>query len=544
MIETSKRPRQWRAWSWALLVGVVVTVCVHRHQFRSGFDLFPGPRGDTRLSAYVCEHWYRALHGQEELLSPPIFYPVKGTLGYSDVMLLFVPPYSLLRAVGLDIFTALAVVVVMFNFLNYVAGFTLLFHGLRLRWLPAVAGGMFFAFNNPKFSQPDHLQIQAVWLLAVIATCVILFFRDAQSISTKRAFWLLAIGGGALAVQLLTGFYLGWFLIFWSGLLLFLVLCARPGRDLLGGAIRRHWRPILAAAATTGAVLVPFVLIYLPVVRSGAPWPYRLSTMHIPDLPSYLLMAEGNLVWSWLTEALPRQAGGSPDWVRGIGIGLVPSLTWLVMSGLAVRTGTRQPFLSGAIMAVNLLILAAFQYKGHSLWHKVYEFVPGGKAIRDVARFMVVAALPMSIVFAVAVERADRWVGARWRLRVILVALIAFGILEQFNRGEGNYYSIHHENEWLQSQAARLPSGCTAFYVAGRSVSDSALDSRHNRQWMHDAMFVSAIRGVPTLNGRSGKSPPGRGLRQVTAPEYESWVREWIARHRVTGKICRLEIER
>ena len=69
------------------------------------------------------------------------------------------------------------------------------------------------------------------------------------------------------------------------------------------------------------------------------------------------------------------------------------------------------------------------------------------------------------------------------------------------------------------------------------------MDSFQNQQWMHDAMLVSAIRGVPTLNGRSGKSPPGWQLRKVTAPDYEQKVHDWIAWHNVAGKICSLAVE-
>lgn len=245
------------AWCSALLVGALGTWLVHRYQFASGFDLFPGPRGDTRQTAYLCEHWYQALRGKAELLSPAIFYPVKGVLGYSDVLLVLAAPYSVLRAAGLDIFTALAVVAVAFNFLNFIAGFLLLFHVLGFRWLPSVAGAMFFAFNNPKLSEADHLQLQPVWLLVIGAAAVIIFFRDAPSLSAKRAFGLLLVAGLALDLQLLTAFYLGWFGIFWSGLFLAVAVCLPPAREVLRVAMARHSRPALAAAGVTVAGLLP-----------------------------------------------------------------------------------------------------------------------------------------------------------------------------------------------------------------------------------------------------------------------------------------------
>ena len=76
---------------------------VYHFQFLSSFDLFPGPRGDTRLIAYVVEHWYQVLSGYGHLLSPGMFYPVQHTLGYSDVLLGIAIPYSLLRLAGMNI---------------------------------------------------------------------------------------------------------------------------------------------------------------------------------------------------------------------------------------------------------------------------------------------------------------------------------------------------------------------------------------------------------------------------------------------------------
>jgi hypothetical protein len=557
--EAAPQPQRHRllAWSLALLVGALGTWLVHRHQFASGFDLFPGPRGDTRLVAYLCEHWYQALRRQTELLSPLMFYPVKGTLGYSDAMLLFVPPYSMLRAVGLDIFTSLAVVVVVFSFLNFVAGFALLFSALRFRWLPSLAGAMFFAFNNPKLAHADHLQLQPVWLLAVVAAGVIVFVRDVRAPDTRRTFGLLALAGLALDLQLLTGFYLGWFLILWSGLLLTLTACVRQTREGLLRALRLHWRPMLGAAAVTAAGLVPFLIIYLPVSRQVGGWPYEMVIDFIPSPRAYLWMADGNFVWSRVTAATLHAVGavggwmGVVEWERRLGLGVVAASTWLALSVWALAARTRRPFLFVAILSVNLLMILALQYHGHSLWRAVYELVPGARSIRAVSRFIIVAALPMSIAFAFAAEQTQQWIGRRAGLNVMFSALIAFGLFEQFNRGDGQYYSIRSENERLQRLAAKLPGDCTAFYVALPSVRERPEKSfrgpkwepQQDVQWMHDAMLVSILLGVPTLNGRSGKSPPGWRLGEIRASDYESEVQKWVASHNLDRDLCRLEMD-
>ncbi|HYK22889.1 MAG TPA: hypothetical protein VEV42_19250, partial [Pyrinomonadaceae bacterium] len=75
-----------------LLLGIAGTIQYHSAQFLSGFDTFPGDRGDARGFVYFCEHWYQSILGRVSLLSPGIFYPTKHTLAYSDLLFGFAAP--------------------------------------------------------------------------------------------------------------------------------------------------------------------------------------------------------------------------------------------------------------------------------------------------------------------------------------------------------------------------------------------------------------------------------------------------------------------
>ena len=70
------------------------TVAWHRALFESGFHRMPGDRGDARTSVYFGEHWFQVFRGQAEALSPGMFYPVKGTIGYAETMVFHALPYS------------------------------------------------------------------------------------------------------------------------------------------------------------------------------------------------------------------------------------------------------------------------------------------------------------------------------------------------------------------------------------------------------------------------------------------------------------------
>jgi hypothetical protein len=537
---------------------------VHHFQFSSGFDLFPGPRGDTRLTAYLLEHCYQFLLGHGELLSPGMFYPVRGTLGLTDIYLAYLPLYSFFRVSNYDIFLALALTVICFNCLNFISCFFLLARILRFNVLASSAGAAFFAFNNPKLAQTDHLQLQPLFLLPIITALLIRFFWQDRRISAKRAFGLLALAAFALDVQLLTSFYVGWFFLFWSLLLSVSICCLARTRSYVITVLRRYW-----LAATGGAIVfvlgfLPFLMVYLPAVHSVG-W-FGYYTDYIPEIKSYLLTADGNYIWGSLTDFILRTSPG-PDWGRRISLGLVPSIAWIAISVFAIRTLRKYAKISGAVpyvdadtrfgylffghmvLATNLLFILGLQYRGHSTWRLVYSFFPGAGSIRAVARLVIVMALPVAIGLGAGVQCCARMIASgttrfsRCYSAAAVFSLFAFGFCEQFNNSDGRYYSISAENGRLARLAAKLPADCASFYVAAGPRAPANLPSFQNQNYMHDAMLVSILRGIPTLNGRSGKNPPGWSLRDVRGSDYEGNVAQWIRDNDIQGNVCRLEID-
>ena len=557
-------------WTIALAIGALGLVQVYHAQLSSGFDLFPGPRGDTRLSAYLVEHGYQALLGHAHWLSPGMFYPIKGTLGFSDLYLAYVPLYSLFRLSGLDIFLALSLTVIVLSYLNFIACFALLNKVFHYGVFASCAAAMFFAFNNPKLAQPDHLQLQPVLLLPIIVALVFRFFAEAETLSAKKAFGILAFAALCLNLQLLTSFYIGWFFGFWGLLFLLASLSLPPSREFIVNAVRRQWYPVVGGLIVFVVALLPFLVIYVPAVLSVGG--YGILPQYIPETKSYLLMADGNYIWDSVTAAILAQAGAGPDWGRRIGIGLVPSVAWIAMSMVSLfwlqQSRKRQKsqnlghvgredepnrsaylFLGLMILTTNVLVMIGWQYRGHSLWNYAQLFLPGAQAIRAVARYAIVLTLPMAIAFAYILQRGVQAMTRRRSLlgQISLAAVIAgvtiFGLFEQLNSGVGRNYSISGENMRLKKLAAKLPEDCTAFYIAAGTARTYDQDGFEYQQYMHDAMLISEIRHVPTLNGRSGKSPPGWSLRNIRAPDYELNVKRWIAQHKIEGNVCRLEID-
>ena len=548
-----------------IAVGLLCLWQFHIPQFASNFDTFPGDRGDARLVAYLMEHWYRVFQGLASWRSPAMFYPVEGAIGYADLVFGYGVVYSVFRTVGLGIFEAAELTIILFNFLNYLVCFILLNKVLRFNLFAAIAGAAFFAFNSPKLVQMGHSQLQPIWFLPLAIIGIVLLVQKRETLTQKQAFGLIALSALSLALQLLTGFYPGWFFIFWSALFLIVALLFTQTRNLVFDVVKRFWPAMVCGVALFLVALIPFVLAYLPIFKSAGARSYKETLVLIPVGWSLLMMGHRNYLWGTLTSALNADQSISAE--THIGIGLVPTLAWaaLVVFALIYLCGplrisvlsaletdpTRRPqryaegrrehllLLSQLIIATCLVYLLGLRYwNDFSPWQFVYAYVPGGQVVRAVARYALMLALPMSIAFAFLIDRISRRTHSRVLL-VVLFVLTAFGIEEQFARKEGSGgFSISAENRYLNRLARSLPDNCSSFYVG---LDPPALHPQ--LEYQLDAMHVSVMRGVPTLNGYSGSLPANFGLYEVEDPQYENNVKQWIDDHRINGNICRLFID-
>jgi len=566
--QITKRSKNLLAFSIVVCLGIVGTVQYHLAQFCSRFDTFFGDRGDPRGIVYFCEHWYQAFLGKANLLSPGLFYPIKGTLAYSDLLVGYAIPYSLLRGLGFEMFSAMEIVIIGLTFLTYLTCFLLLNRALHFKLLPSCAGAMFFAFSSPKFFQLNHLQLQFVMCLPLIFLLIILFVQEWPTLTQKRAFALLSLSGLAFNIQMLTAVYPGWFFSFWFFLFLILVLLFQTSRRFIFLLVRKFWPAIPISTATFLLGAIPFMLVYFPRANAQNWYTYSNVKEMIPQWQSLFSMGDGNYAWGWLA-SIVRPKPTPTYWAElTIGIGVITSLAWIGITILGlwtvVKTATSRSakkgnedhlesrriyllFLGLMILATTLFYCIGMKYgNDHSLWKHVYHYFPGAKAIRAMSRYVIFLTLPMAVGFAYALDHAIKRVSAqkspplRSALMFGLLALAAVGVFEQFGTFKvgGTGFSKKAETAYLNAMAAKVDDKCSAFYVAARP------DDHHvAAEYQYDAMMIAAITHIPTLNGTSSQFPPDWfGLYEVKDPAYEANVRKWIDRNEIKGNICRLEL--
>jgi hypothetical protein len=561
------RPRLGRSsLALVLLAGIVGTIQYHSAQFLSGFDHVFGDRGDARGFLYYCEHWYHFLSGKASLLSPAVFYPTKGTLAYSDLLLGVGVPYSLFRVLGFDMFISLELVIILIVFLSYCTAFWLLYKVLGFRLAASIVGAMFFAFNSPKFFQLIHLQLQYVVLLPLIFGLLITFGKQVQILDQKRAAILLSLAVLCWDLQMATAFYFAWFFVLWFVFFLLLSLAFTRTRRFIVAVCKKFWRAILVAAAVLLVGFIPMLLLYLPLAKGENWYVYDIIVVHlIPEWRALLWTGLGNYLWGGITSALtsdPRPFGWGE---LQIGIGLISSLMWIVLTvatiwfirvrrqdNSSIDAGSSIPnpgqlgmlFLAILILSTNLFYVIGFRYGNHSPWYYIYKYFPAGGAIRAVSRYVIFLALPMAIAFGYLLDRGLAYAArerSQIRRRALTAVMLVLGGLiafEQFGvtKMAGDGFSATLEKAYLNTQAAKLSPDCEAFYlVAGPPA------RRNLPDYQYDAMLISLISGIPTLNASSSLFPPGWQLYEIKNPDYEEKVKSWVALQNIKGKVCRLE---
>jgi PA14 domain-containing protein len=365
---------------------------------------------DTVLNEWVVA-WvaHQAPRRPLHLFDANIFYPERGTLAYSESMLLQ-------GALGAPLLWLGASPVLTYNLL-LLAGLALTGWAMCLvlarwsrDWVAGITAGVLTAFNGHTLTRLPHLQAQHVEFLPVA-----LFALDAVLRQPRlRPALILA---GAFSLQALASFHL---LIF-TALALLSATLARP--EAWGG--RRGVRVagyLMLAGSVAVVTLLPYVVPYWHayhdrgLVRAlegvaGASWGDYLTT------PARL-----DEWWS----------GWSERWL--VHLPLFPGVVALALATVAIGTGVafRDP---RARMCLAFGVCGVVLSFGPAVpvYRWFYQVAPALGAIRAASRFAYLGLVAVAIVaaYGVAEIRQSLLAGSRWR-PVVSLAIVGGVILESF----------------------------------------------------------------------------------------------------------------
>ena len=507
----------------------------HYPMLFSGFRHLESDLLDGRFFNYVLEHTWRWLTGaphHSSLWSPPFFFPAENAGAYSEILLGAAPPYFLARWIGLEMDSAYQFWLLALGLLNFGSMLAFARRALGASPLAAAVAGALFAFAGPRLAEATwgHYQVfpQFWTILALLA------FAIASGRGTWRARRAAAfLVGPCLALQLWSGFYVGWFVVL---VLPFVLLFAFALPDVRAAARRerRLLAPLLAGGVVAALLLAPLASHYLAATQLVGVRSFE--EMMLPTPRMWLSPGEASVLYGPLA-ALPWWVGiylpGQP-----LGFGLLTSVLTIV--GLAL--GRRQRWLLVLGFAALILVTLSTRVGEDTAWRVVYDWVPGARAIRAVTRVSLVVSIPVSLSVAAAVDRLRAAFAKPGIGPAIAAGLGLFCLAEQAK------YQSSFDKEWnravVREIASRLdPTACDAFFHTAVGP------TYHPSKYSIDAMWAALESGVPTINGYTGFRPPGWYLSTCTVvspgddERLRSDLARWVEQNRLDpARVCQVRL--
>jgi hypothetical protein len=583
------------------LVALVVTVGYFSYVFQIPRDSFwqfgIGDWGDPYFINFLLEHWYNSASRLTDPASPPMYFPVKGTLGYSHGLILYAPVYIAVRSV-LDPFQAHNITLLLILVSGSVSLYLILREIVGLTFIEALLLTVFFCSSRNVINHATSIwsQTASVFLIPpiLLMACAaarmpkgtsrrglsglagllltLLFTQEFYTahfallfVSTAIAAWLIVEKHTAVrewiadrwrqerrvdvriaaVVAVVTGVWtVG--LLMWGG-----------GVITLGGFTfsSREWRrPAGLALVALGVLLCrrgrPRLEIQLGRAR---PWIQPFSVGAILGCCVFL--------WVYFPSIL-EHAGFSGDqliltahdasrWpavnvVRALGVydSLRPFYFALLMGSLAclpwVRLERKVRIYCGGFVLLSLIVLVVpVRFGTFSIWTTFFGTFPGFSAIRDPKRIIHVYELCLVLLTALLMMRLPR----RSRFRFLASTSVIVLLVTDWNR-EVFVFGRHtaEYRRWVDA-AIDIDPACKSFFIKDASARYASRWNYFRTLYSVDAMFVSLKYSVPTLNGYSGWDPAEWRLFQPHERDYPLAVAQWIERHHLTGA-CEFDIER
>jgi len=573
-----------------LLAGCAGLLVFHRATLLSGLDIVQADVGDSRLVVFLLEHWNRVFTSNAEWASPSMFYPVKGVLGYSDMLFGMAVPYTFFRSAGLRLFQAANATMVALSLLSYLSAYWCLYRILRLNHFGSIVGAFFFAFAHPKFAQLPHLQLRFDFFQPLALGAIAPLLLEDRAARPREVSTRTGVFAGLVCLAASTAFYQAWFFVLFVAMSAIVAVSYRTVRTIVVKRLREAgkvlWIPLLVCVLA----LAPFFIVYLPSMRLASDRNWQNTIEYLPRPSSYFRLGPDHFLWGGL--AFNTSHADAHEIENRLGAGVVVTSIVFIGWGWAIRhrvaalrarnqsSGMRTDWLSAVLLASLVVTTMTVRWGWFYPWKAVYELVPGASAMFAAGRWALTLTLPTSILIAVAAGWIQQLAhGQRTLGRGVLLAAGLSIAAEQAGRippsYSGEVASRYHEE---LSQA--IPASCDAFllvpssqandpgfiargdfdeakylaanpdivkewrgtawehyrqygYREGRRLDSEAAERQvfQNFHYHLSAMIASSISGKPTVNGASGLSPADYALSNLYQEDIAQQLGSWMDRH-------------
>jgi hypothetical protein len=556
-----------------------------------------GDWGDPYFINFLLEHWYTSVTRLTDPTSPPMYFPVTGTLGYSHGLILYAPVYIAAR-VALDPFQAHNVTLLIVLVSGSVSLYLVLRHFFHLRFTEALLLTFFFCSSRNVINHATSIWSQTASVFLIPSILVIAC--GAARMPAGKARRARAALAGLLCTLLFTQeFYTAHFALFFVTVACTVWLIVEKHRPISSSIVGR-WRQepridvriaavlaVVAGAWTLGLLisgggvitvagvaissrgwrrpaLLTLIALGVLLYRRGRPRfeiPFGTGSRWIQPFSVGAALGFGVFLWTYLPSILehpgygldqlmltPHDPSRSPglNFVRALGVydSLRPFYFAFLIGSLAclpwVKLEKTVRVYCGAFLVLSLIVLVVpVRFGTFSVWTAFFHPFPGFSAIRDPKRIIPLYELCLVLLAALLMTRFPR----RSRFRVLVSGIVLVLLVLDWNREVFIFRRASADfRRWVE-QPIDVDPACRSFFIKDASAAYTSRWDYFRTLYSVDAMFVSLEYSIPTLNGYSGWDPPEWRLFQPHQRDYRQVVSDWIGRYHLTGT-CEFDIER
>jgi hypothetical protein len=583
------------------LVAVVVTVGYFCYVFQIPGHAFwesgVGDWGDPYFINFLLEHWYASATRLTDPTSPPMYFPVRGTLGYSHGLVLYAPVYIAVRSV-LDPFQAHNATLLLILVAGSVSLYLILRNIIGLRFAEALLLTLFFCSSRNVINQATSIWSQTASVF-LIPPMLLMAHGAARMSDGMGRRGLAALAGLLLTLLFTQEFYTAHFALFFASAAIAAWLIVEKHRPI-STWIHDRWsqerrvdvRIAAVVAVVAGAwtlalllwgggvitvagvtfssrgwrrpALLTLIAVGVLLYRRGRPQltiPLGRARQWIQPLSVGAALGCCVFLWVYLPSILehtgysrdqvmlvPHDASRSPglNVVRAVGVydSVRPFYFAFLIGGLAclpwVRLERTFRVYCGAFVLLSLIVLVVpVRFNTFSVWTAFFLPFPGFSDIRDPKRIIHVYELFLVLLAALLMMRFPHRSRFRFLASMVVIALLVSDWNREvfvFRRPSADY------RRWVEP-AIDIDPACKSFFIKEASEIYRSRWDYFRTLYSVDAMFVSLKYSVPTLNGYSGWDPPEWHMFQPHQHDYRLAVAQWIERHHLAGT-CEFDIEK
>lgn len=502
-------------------------------------DALFGDIGDGRLTTLLTEHWWRFFTGKEKFTEIAMFYPCEEVFGYTDLFLGYGIVHSVFRLFGMDMYISYKWTLILIHIMGTISMYYLLKKTLNCSLLWSLFGTIAFCFSNNYAIRIGHTQLNAVAYLPLLLIFLVGFFQNYQNRRRRNLYSYVFV----IWFVLLT--YTSWYVACFTGLycLIFLIvylLCLKAKEVKIWAAfkpiIQMTWKDLTGCFLVMVVLYIPFLLIYLPVMLASSGYTYQECVPYLPEFADIINVSEDNFLLGPLMSRMElSRRGYSGEVVQGFSIILLGLFLLMFIMHNRAFSGQNQDGDNSSVVFKRILIPSTFisiivgillvirlSANGVSLWWFVYNFIPVGKSMRAVARFLFWLNFPMAVITAYTAN----WYFKNRRTVGLLISVLAVAAIFVSNIHRGGASAWWYYSQAMESitSVSQPPEDVESFYII-----DSSNAKEPEYVYQLDAFEIATWYDLKTINGYSGQAPADwSGIWNPCSEAYQDSVDRWI----------------